>query len=139
MTIEQLPSLNAFLNAVSTFFLITGFIAIKQGKQDFHRNMMVCAVISSALFLTSYLIYHYHIGSKPYPLHDWTRPLYFAILIPHVILAALNTPFIIIVLVRALRGQFDKHKRMARILWPSWTFVSITGIIIYGMLYHLAN
>jgi uncharacterized membrane protein YozB (DUF420 family) len=96
---------------------------------------MLSALVSSALFLASYLIYHAQVGSVPYPHHDWSRPIYFAILIPHVILAAVMTPFIIAAVVFALRGQFERHKRIVRWLWPVWIFVSISGVVVYVMLY----
>ncbi len=98
---------------------------------------MLGALVSSGLFLTSYLIYHYEVGSVPYPHHDWTRPIYFAILIPHVILAAVMTPFIIAAVIYAFRNRFDKHKRITRWLWWVWMFVSVSGIVVYLMLYHL--
>jgi uncharacterized membrane protein YozB (DUF420 family) len=98
---------------------------------------MVSALATTVLFLTSYLIYHFNVGSVPYPHHDWTRPVYFTILIPHIILAALNLPFIITIVLRAYWGQFDRHRQLARWVWPVWMYVSITGIIIYLMLYHL--
>ena len=137
MSLTDLPALNAMLNGLSTLFLSLGYYHIRSGNRETHKKLMIAALVSSLLFLTSYLIYHANVGSVPYPHHDWTRTLYFAILIPHVILAAVNVPFIIIVVVRAVRGRFDRHRRLARWVWPSWMFVSVTGIIIYGMLYHL--
>jgi uncharacterized membrane protein YozB (DUF420 family) len=98
---------------------------------------MLAALISSALFLTSYLIYHYSVGSVPYPRHDWTRIVYFAILIPHVILAAVMVPFILSAVYFAWKRQFDRHTRVTRRLWPVWVFVSISGIVVYLMLYRL--
>jgi uncharacterized membrane protein YozB (DUF420 family) len=135
MNVTDLPSLNAILNGISTILLLFGYIYIKKGRQTTHRKFMVAAVISSALFLISYLIYHYQVGSVPYPHHDWTRPLYFAILIPHVILAAVMVPFILLALYFAVRKKFDSHKKITRWLWPVWMFVSLSGIIIYIMLY----
>ncbi|MDH3939232.1 MAG: DUF420 domain-containing protein, partial [candidate division Zixibacteria bacterium] len=88
-------------------------------------------------FLTCYLIYHAEVGSVPYPHHDWTRPLYFAILVPHVILAALMVPFILITVWLAWREKFIRHRRLARLVWPVWLFVSISGVVIYLMLYRL--
>ena len=135
MGITDLPTINAILNSISTVFLILGFIQIKKGNQTCHRKMMIVALISSALFLISYLIYHYYAGSVPYPHHDWTRPVYFAILIPHIILAAVMTPFILAAVYFAIKGNFDNHKRITKWLWPVWIFVSISGILIYLMLY----
>lgn len=135
MSITDLPATNAFLNGLCTFFLLLGFIYIKRGDIKTHWKCMVTALILSALFLTSYLIYHSQVGSVPYPHRDWTRPVYFAILIPHIILATVNVPFIIALVWRAYKGEFDRHRRLAQWVWPSWIFVSITGVIIYLMLY----
>lgn len=135
MDVRDLPTLNAILNATASVFLLLGFLAIKRGDRVQHKKWMVIALILSVLFLTSYLIYHYAVGSVPYPHHDWTRPLYFAILIPHVILAALMTPFILMIVRWAFKENFTKHKKLARIVWPVWMFVSVTGVIVYAMLY----
>ena len=135
MSITDLPATNAFLNGLCTIFLLLGFIYIKRGDIKTHQKCMVTALTLSALFLTSYLIYHSQVGSVPYPHRDWTRPIYFAILIPHIILAAVNVPFIIALVWRAYKGEFNRHRRLARWVWPSWIFVSITGVIIYLMLY----
>lgn len=131
-----LPTVNAIFNAISAVLLTCGYVNIKRGRKDTHRRFMIAALISSALFLTSYLIYHYGVGSVPYPHHNWTRPVYFAILIPHVILAALMTPFIIIAVIHAFKGRFERHQRIVRWLWPVWMFVSLSGIAVYAMLYH---
>lgn len=98
---------------------------------------MLMALCSSALFFVSYLMYHAKVGSVPYPHHDWTRTLYFAILIPHTILAGLMVPFILIAVWFAFKGQFDRHTKITRWLWPVWIFVSVSGVTIYVMLYHL--
>jgi uncharacterized membrane protein YozB (DUF420 family) len=129
--------INALLNGLSSLFLIIGFIQIKKGRQTTHQKYMIAALISSALFLTCYLIYHAQVGSVPYPHRDWTRPVYFAILIPHILLATINVPFILWLVFHAYRGQFARHRHLARWVWPSWMFVSLTGVIIYLMLYHL--
>lgn len=131
----NLPTLNASLNAISAVFLLIGFVAIKKGKKELHKKMMAIALVSSTLFLTCYLIYHYQVGSVPYPHHDWTRPVYFTILIPHVILAALMTPFIILGVKHAISKNYDKHKKVMRWVWPVWMFVSVSGVVVYGMLY----
>lgn len=135
MDYSILPSINASLNAISAILLTFGYINIKHGRRDTHRKFMIAALISSGLFLTTYLIYHNGVGSVPYPHHNWTRPVYFAILIPHVILAALMTPFIVIAVFHALKGRFEKHRRIVRWLWPVWMFVSVSGIAVYLMLY----
>ena len=137
MTYSDLPALNALLNSLTTILLISGYIQIRKGNEVVHRKIMLTALTTSALFLTSYLIYHNQVGSVPYPHQDWTRFLYFSILIPHVILAAVMVPFIIIGVWRALKGRFDKHKRIMRFTFPVWLFVSITGVIVYLMLYQM--
>ena len=137
MDVTGLPGLNATLNGLSALLLLAGFIAIKNGRPDVHKKIMMAALISSAAFLTSYLVYHAQVGSVPYPHHDWTRPVYFAILIPHVILAGLMVPFILAAVFFALRARFDRHKRLVVWVWPVWMFVSVTGVAIYFMLYRL--
>ncbi len=136
MTASFLPTLNAILNFISVVFLTLGYIQIRKKNIAAHKRLMLSALITSILFLTSYLIYHYQVGSIPYPHHDWTRPLYFAILIPHIILAALMVPFIITIVWWAFRENFEKHRRLAKFVWPVWMFVSVSGIIVYLMLYH---
>jgi putative membrane protein len=137
MSISDLPGLNALLNGISTVFLIIGFYFIKKGKKENHRKMMIGALISSAFFLSSYLVYHAVAGSVPYPYHDWTRYLYFAILIPHIILAAVMTPFILYAVLKALQADFEKHLKVVKWVWPVWMYVSVTGVIIYYMVYQL--
>lgn len=135
MSITDLPTVNAILNSIATVLLILGRMAIKKNNRDRHKKIMLGAFFSSAIFLTTYLIYHYEVGSVPYPHHDWTRPIYFIILIPHIILAGVMTPFILAALYFALKQKFDKHLKLVRWVWPVWIFVSISGIIIYAMLY----
>jgi len=137
MTFSDLPTLNAILNFISFVFLSLGFYNIKKRRELIHKRFMISAAITSALFLISYLIYHYNVGSVPYPHHDWTRPVYFAILIPHVLLAGIMSPFIVLLLIFALRGRFDRHRKLAIWVWPVWIYVSISGILIYLMLYVL--
>jgi putative membrane protein len=135
MNLSYLPTVNATLNLVSAIFLSLGFYFIKKRRIPVHKRFMLSAAIASALFLVSYIIYHYNVGSVPYPHFDWTRPIYFAVLIPHIIFAVIMTPFILILLYFALSGQFEKHKSLAVWVWPVWIFVSISGIIVYLMLY----
>jgi len=135
MTLSDLPAVNAMLNSISAVLLILGRSRIKIGRADQHKIIMILALTVSLLFLTSYLIYHYNVGSVPYPKHDWTRPLYFAILIPHVILAAVMTPFILLAVWFALKGRFEYHKKVVRWVWPVWIFVSFSGVAVYLMLY----
>ena len=137
MNAVDLPTLNAVLNVLCAILLLLGFIMIKQNKREAHKKIMLSAVIVSGLFLISYVVYHYQVGSVPYPHHDWTRTLYFIILIPHVILAAVMVPFIIAAIRFALLGKFDKHKRLVKWVWPVWMFVSLSGLVVYTMLYRL--
>jgi putative membrane protein len=137
MTIRDLPTLNALLNLTSAVLLFTGRIEIKRFKPDYHKKIMITAMVSSLLFLTSYIIYHANVGSVPYSHHDWTRPLYFAILIPHVTLAGVMLPFILLAIYYAFRKRFERHRRLVRLVWPVWMFVSVSGIAVYLMLYHL--
>jgi putative membrane protein len=128
---------NALLNTISLSLLVLGFISIKGGNRQRHQRFMMSATVTSALFLISYLVYHHHVGSVPYPHHDWTRPLYFFILIPHIVLAAAMTPLILRALWLAYREQYPRHKKLAVWLWPIWIFVSLSGVLVYLMLYHL--
>lgn len=130
------PPINAALNGLSTVFLIAGFLFIKSGRRKAHQNMMIGALVSSAVFLACYLTYHYGAGHTEFPKeYPVARRVYFAILIPHIILAVVNLPFIIMLVIAAARGNFAKHKRIARYTFPSWLFVSITGVVIYFMIY----
>ena len=137
MNVYDLPTLNACLNSLSAALLLRGYILIRRGEREAHRKTMLAALFCSGLFLCSYLVYHYYVGSVPYPHHDWTRWLYFAVLIPHVILAAVIGPFIALIVWRAFKGDFTGHKKMARWVWPVWIFVSASGVIVYLMLYRL--
>ena len=137
MNAHDLPTINAILNSISGILLALGFIQIKRQRIQAHKRLMLSALTASVLFLTSYLIYHARVGSVPYPHFDWTRPLYFVVLIPHVILAAAMVPFILLMVRHALRGRFDAHRRLARWVWPVWMFVSVSGVVVYTMLYRL--
>lgn len=137
MSYSDLPLLNASLNLITGVLLVVGFMHIKKGDKVKHKKWMISALVSSTLFLISYLFYHYNVGSIPYPHHDWTRTLYFIILIPHVILAGVMLPFIIAGVTYALRDNFVKHKKLMRIVFPIWLYVSVTGVIVYLMLYIL--
>ena len=131
-----LPSLNAGLNATSALLLILGWIFIRQGAWTGHALCMCSALGTSTLFLISYLTYHYFHGATPFPGHGWIRPLYFTILVSHTILAVAVVPLAFMTLSRALRSQFGRHVQIARITFPIWLYVSFTGVVIYGMLYH---
>ncbi|MCB1205600.1 MAG: DUF420 domain-containing protein [Verrucomicrobiae bacterium] len=130
------PPINATLNGLSTVLLLTGFFLIKAGRKKAHQSVMIAALTSSAAFLVCYLVYHYGAGHTEFPKeYPMARKVYFAILVPHIFLAVVNLPFIIMLLLAALKGNFDKHKRVARYTFPSWLFVSVTGVIIYFMIY----
>ena len=137
MQISDFPALNATLNGTSAVFLLLGFYFIKNKNIPAHRLYMGLAAFVSTLFLACYLYYHTHHGSTKYPHHDWTRPVYFTILITHTILAIANLPLIIRTLWFAITGNFDKHKKIARSTFPIWLYISVTGVIIYLMLYKL--
>jgi uncharacterized membrane protein YozB (DUF420 family) len=137
VSIDVLPHLNATLNATATVLLITGWVLIKRRRIEQHRRVMIAAVITSAAFLTSYVIYHANAGSKPFPGTGLARTIYFVILIPHVILAAAVLPPILITLSRGLRRDDQRHRRLARWTLPVWLYVSVTGVIVYVMLYRL--
>ena len=132
-----LPAVNASLNALSTGFLTTGWILIRRRQIERHRLCMLSALATSVLFLTSYVVYHAKVGSVPFPGPGPVRIVYFAILIPHVILAATIVPLALITLSRALARRFDRHRRIARWTLPIWLYVSVTGVVIYLMLYQL--
>ena len=131
-----LPALNATLNATSAALLTTGWFFIKSGNVTAHRRCMISAFVTSSLFLISYVIYHAQSGSKPYPGTGIMRYVYFSILIPHVTLAAVVLPMAIITLGRGLRREDVRHRRIARWTLPIWLFVSVTGVIVYVMLYN---
>jgi uncharacterized membrane protein YozB (DUF420 family) len=129
------PVINASLNGASTVLLVTGRWLIAQRRIAAHRLVMLTAVVTSSLFLISYLYYHFHVGSVHFQGTEWSRPLYFTILISHVVLAAAIVPLVIITLTRALRDRFDKHRAIARWTFPLWLYVSVTGVLVYFMLY----
>jgi len=131
------PVINASLNGTSAVLLVTAHSMIKRGRVVTHRRLMLAAVITSSLFLVSYLYYHAHVGSVHFQGQGWSRPVYFSILISHTTLAAAIVPLVIITLSRALRQRFDRHRAIARWTYPIWLYVSVTGVIIYFMLYHL--
>jgi uncharacterized membrane protein YozB (DUF420 family) len=137
MTVTDLPALNASLNAISTVLLLTGYVFIRRGERQKHKACMIAALVTSTLFLTSYVIYHAQVGSVPFKGTGWIRTVYFAVLIPHVILAAAIVPPILITASRGLSAKYDKHRRIARWTLPLWLYVSITGVIVYLMLYQL--
>jgi uncharacterized membrane protein YozB (DUF420 family) len=137
MTVHDLPALNACLNATSAVLLSCGWIAIRRRRIALHRGFMVAALAMSAAFLTSYLIYHAQVGSVRYQGQGWMRSVYFAILISHTILAAAILPLVIVTVRRAVRREFLRHRAIARWTLPIWAYVSVTGVVIYWMLYRM--
>lgn len=137
MNVTDLPHLNAALNALSAILLVAGYAFIRAGRIQAHRRCMIAAFVVSALFLTSYVAYHAQAGSRPFAGTGLIRTIYFAILIPHVILAAAVLPLAIVTLRRGLRRDDVRHRRLARWTLPIWLFVSVTGVVVYLMLYRL--
>jgi putative membrane protein len=137
MEIADLPALNATLNAISATFLTAGYILIRRGRRGPHKRCMLAALTTSALFLASYVTYHLNAGSRPFTGQGTIRVVYFFILITHVILAAAILPLALVTTVRGLRDQYDRHVRIARWTLPLWLYVSVTGVVIYLMLYQM--
>jgi uncharacterized membrane protein YozB (DUF420 family) len=137
MDFYDLPLLNALLNGTCATLLVIGRSKIKRNEREAHKKIMIAAFSVSELFLISYLIYHYNVGSVGFKGEGWSRPLYFTILITHTVLAA-AVPFLAILsLRRGLKSQFDLHRKVARWTYPIWLYVSVTGVLIYLMLYHI--
>ena len=128
-------ALNASLNATSACFLGLGYFFIRRKNIPAHKLSMLAATCASLTFLVSYIVYHLRVGSIHFTGRGWTRPAYFALLISHTTLAVINVPLVATTLTRALRGQFDRHKRIARITLPIWSYVCVTGVLVYFMLY----
>jgi putative membrane protein len=135
MTINDLPHVNASLNALATVFLTLGYIFIKRGQRDAHRNCMIAAFTTSTVFLACYLTYHLSVKPNPFQGQGIVRPIYFFILITHIILAVVIVPMILMTLYRAWKQRWEAHKKISRVTWPLWMYVSITGVIVYMMLY----
>jgi putative membrane protein len=137
LSVSDLPTLNAILNSTSTILLLAGYYFIRRRRIEAHRACMIAALVVSVAFLTSYLIYHYHAGSVPFGGQGWIRPVYFFILITHIILAAVILPLVLRTAYLALRSRFESHAAIARWTFPIWLYVSVTGVVVYWMLYHL--
>ncbi len=137
VSLADLPGLNALLNGLSALLITTGYVFIRSKRVAAHRNCMISAFITSSLFLVSYLTYHYHTGSHPFAGQGWIRPVYFTILFSHTILAAAVVPLALTTLYRAAKRRFDKHVVIARWTLPIWWYVSVTGVIVYWMLYRV--
>ncbi len=137
LTLADLPALNATLNGTSAILLTIGYVLIRQGRVTLHKRCMLAALVTSTLFLTSYVIYHVNTGSHPFPGVGPVRYVYFSILISHVLLAITIVPLALVTATRGLRAQYERHVRIARWTLPLWLYVSVTGVVVYLMLYRL--
>lgn len=137
MDYSILPTINAILNATSAIFVLSGYRRIKRSDSATHKKLMLTAVSVSTLFLISYLVYHYQVGSVKFQGTGFIRGIYFFILITHTVLAAAIAPMVIRTVYLALKGSFEKHRKIAKYTFPIWIYVSFSGIIVYLMLYHL--
>ncbi len=137
MTFSDLPAVNATLNGLSALFLLAGYRFIRRKNQAAHQKCMLSAVVTSTLFLACYITYHAKAGRTVFKEPEWFRPIYLTLLVSHTILAVTIVPMVIITLSRALRQRFDLHKKIARWTWPLWMYVSVTGVIIYLLLYKI--
>lgn len=136
MTVQDLPAINASLNALATVFLVFGYVFIKRGRRDAHRNCMIAAVVTSAVFLACYLTYHFSVTAvTKFQGQGLVRPVYFFILITHIILAIVIVPMVLMTVYRAWKKNWEAHKRLSRWTWPIWMYVSVTGVLVYLMLY----
>jgi len=135
--ISDLPALNATLNGISAVFLTAGYLFIRSGRPALHKKCMLSALVASTAFLTSYVIYHVHTGSRPFPGQGSIRIAYFSILITHVVLAVTILPLALTTTARGLRAQYPRHVKIARWTLPIWLYVSVTGVVIYLLLYRL--
>ena len=137
MSASDLPTLNATLNTASAAFLLLGWVLIRRGRRAAHRRAMLGALTCSALFLVSYLVYHFQVGSVRFTGEGPVRTVYFALLLSHTILAVVILPLVLVTVVRAFRGRFEAHRRIARVTLPLWGWVSLSGVAVYWMLYRL--
>lgn len=135
MTFHDLPAVNASLNATASVFLVCGYVLIRRRQIALHRACMIAALGTSVLFLICYIVYHAQVGSVRFPRYGFVRPVYFTILITHVTLAVTVLPLAIITAARGLRGDYRRHKRIARWTFPIWLYVSVTGVLVYVLLY----
>lgn len=137
MTLHDLPWINAILNGSSATLVAAGLIAVKAGKHGLHRNLMIAGLICSTLFLGSYLYYHAHVGATHFRNPDWFRPIYLTLLTTHTLLAVIIVPLIIATVLAAWSGNLKRHVSLARWTWPLWLYVSVTGVLIYLLLYRI--
>jgi putative membrane protein len=138
LDVSALPALNAFLNGTSAVLLMVGYGFIRRRQVPAHLTCMLTAFGVSMLFLISYVVYHYQAGSRPFTGPGWVRPIYFVLLISHIVLAAAIVPLALTTIYRAVSSQFARHRKLARWTLPIWLYVSVTGVLVYWMLYHLA-
>ena len=134
-----LPEINASLNSAATVLLSTGYVLIRHRCIAAHRACMIAAFAASSLFLITYLIHHARVGSVPFQGAAWLRPIYFGLLVPHIVLAALVVPLALTTIHRAWRGRFDRHRRLARVTLPIWLYVSVSGVLVYVLLYRFGH
>ncbi len=137
LKLHDLPTLNAILNSTSAILIVTGYFLIRARRVEAHRRTMLAACATATLFLISYLTYHAQVGSVHFQGTGAIRSVYFTILITHTVLAAVVAPMVVVTLFRGLKGKFEKHRKLAKITLPIWLYVSVTGVVVYGMLYHL--
>jgi uncharacterized membrane protein YozB (DUF420 family) len=138
MTVHDLPAVNASLNGLSAVFLVVGFVFIKRGNRIAHRNCMIAAFVTSVVFLACYLTYHATVRTVTHFVNPaWFRPVYLTILLTHTILAVVIVPLILLTLWRAKTERFELHKKIARWTWPLWLYVSVTGVVVYLLLYQI--
>jgi len=135
LTVHDLPAVNATLNAISGVLLLIGYLLIRARRIELHRRFMIAAFVASALFLVSYVVYHAQVGSVRFTRQGFVRPLYFTILITHVSLAAAVLPLAILTLSRGLQAKYARHRVIARWTFPIWLYVSVTGVLVYVLLY----
>jgi uncharacterized membrane protein YozB (DUF420 family) len=135
LTVYDLPAVNATLNALSGVLLLVGYVLIRRGHVHQHRRVMITAFLTSALFLVFYLTYHAQVGSVRFTRQGFVRPVYFSILVTHVVLAAAVLPLAIVTLSRGLKGRYPRHRAIARWTFPIWMYVSVTGVLVYVLLY----
>lgn len=135
MTVHDLPAVNATLNAISGTLLCAGYLLIRKRRIEQHRRCMIAAFVASSLFLVCYVIYHAQVGSVSFTRQGFVRPLYFSILITHVTLAVVVLPLAIVTLSRGLQAKYPKHRTIARWTLPIWLYVSVTGVLVYVLLY----
>jgi len=135
--VSALPTVNAILNGTSALLLVTGYLLIRRHRVTAHKACMVTAFVTSSVFLMSYLTLRYYAGMTRFSGQGWIRPVYFTILVSHTILAVVIVPLVLVTLTRALRARFDRHRRIARWTLPLWLYVSVTGVLVYVILYRL--